>query len=186
MHTDHYVTQHGLLSRGYPGAPCHPGLHQERQPVAQRLTATAFKSAVDSLALVSIDLIVQCDGRYLVGRRNNQPASGSWFVPGGRILKNEPIPDALHRTILEELGLQRPRGAVALRGIFEHFYSVDFTGDVGASTHYIVLAHDVVLSRIPESLPCAQHTQYQWLSRSDILAHQDVHRYTKSYFVENP
>jgi colanic acid biosynthesis protein WcaH len=44
---------------------------------------------------VSVDLVLVRDGReVLLGLRTNRPAQGSWFVPGGRILKNEKRADA--------------------------------------------------------------------------------------------
>ncbi|MCH5770603.1 GDP-mannose mannosyl hydrolase, partial [Salmonella enterica] len=49
-----------------------------------------FRRAVEMLPLVSIDLLLRdAEGRYLTGLRSNPPAQGAWFVPGGRIRKNE-------------------------------------------------------------------------------------------------
>jgi colanic acid biosynthesis protein WcaH len=40
-----------------------------------------------------------------MGWRGNDPARGTWFVPGGRIRKNEKIADAFERIIRTETGL---------------------------------------------------------------------------------
>lgn len=54
-----------------------------------------FLQTVDATPLVAIDLIVpNQNGGYLLGHRVNKPAQGFWFVPGGRIRKNERLDDA--------------------------------------------------------------------------------------------
>ena len=60
--------------------------------------------------LISIDLLVQNEhGEYLLGLRNNRPAQGYWFVPGGRVLKNETLDGAFKRLTFEELGIELKR-----------------------------------------------------------------------------
>ena len=44
-----------------------------------------FRTVVDAMPLGSIDLIVGgADGKILLGQRNNRPAMGFRFVPGGK------------------------------------------------------------------------------------------------------
>ena len=65
-----------------------------------------FVELVRDLPLISVDLVLVRDGReVLLGLRTNRPAQGSWFVPGGRILKNERRADALTRVAARELGI---------------------------------------------------------------------------------
>ena len=58
--------------------------------------------------------------RYLTGLRSNPPAQGAWFVPGGRIRKNEPLALALDRIAREELGLHAMAAAWTPCGVHEH------------------------------------------------------------------
>jgi len=44
---------------------------------------------VDNISVVSIGLIVRVATGVLLGLRENEPAKGEWFVPGGAVLKNE-------------------------------------------------------------------------------------------------
>lgn len=49
-----------------------------------------FKTIVDNTPLISIDLIIyNAKSEVLLGKRNNPPAKAHYFVPGGRIYKNE-------------------------------------------------------------------------------------------------
>lgn len=52
------------------------------------LPLDTFKTVIESTPLVSIDLIVlNSEGKILLGKRLKHPAQGYWFVPRGRILK---------------------------------------------------------------------------------------------------
>ncbi len=67
-----------------------------RASKARPLARDAFLAVVRDAPLVSIDLVLPDDvGRLLMGLRTNEPARGSWFVPGGRILKDEPLDEAI-------------------------------------------------------------------------------------------
>ena len=62
------------------------------------LDKDTFLAVVDRAPLVAVDLVFIRNSReILLGLRNNRPAQGFWFVPGGRIFKNEKIGAALIR-----------------------------------------------------------------------------------------
>ena len=56
-----------------------------------------WQAIVENIPLVSVDLVVEHDGGVLLGKRENEPAKGEWFVPGGTVLKNETRTEAVHR-----------------------------------------------------------------------------------------
>ena len=150
------------------------------EPAGGLLSPADFRRAVEMLPLVSIDLLPHDgQGRYLTGLRSNPPAQGAWFVPGGRIRKNEPLALALDRIAREELGLHAMAAAWTPCGVHEHFYSTNFAGEINRSTHYIVLAYEAERALDPASLPHAQHRGYRWLSPAAIVADPDVHPYTR-------
>ena len=65
-----------------------------------------FLKIIESTPLVSIDLIIENQrGDILLGKRTNRPAQNYWFVPGGRIRKNETIAEAIARISSTELGI---------------------------------------------------------------------------------
>ncbi len=137
--------------------------------------------------LISIDLIARLtDGRALVGRRIHEPAKGIFFVPGGRISKNETIAAAFQRIARDELGIQVRLEQARFLGAFEHFYSTNRFEQGHYGTHYVVLAYELHLAERPAHLPMEQHGEYAWLTPAEILAHEDVHENTKAYFRKNP
>jgi len=70
-----------------------------------------------------------------MGRRINEPAKDNWFVPGGRIFKNEDLKDAFRRICQEELGIELAITKAQLFGAFTHNKEVNVFGKPGISTH---------------------------------------------------
>ncbi|VVD32664.1 GDP-mannose mannosyl hydrolase [Paraburkholderia dioscoreae] len=145
-----------------------------------------FLNVVDATPLVAIDLVIENDeGSYLLGRRVNRPAQGFWFVPGGRIRKNEHLDDAFRRIAREELGLTDLKRADAdLLGIYEHLYEDNFSGRSGISTHYVVLGYKLRGAIELERLPDLQHAAYRWATKEEITADAEVHLNTQAYFSD--
>ncbi len=143
----------------------------------------AFAQVVHHAPLVSIDLIIQDpQGMILTGLRVNEPARGTYFVPGGVIRKNETIRVAFERIVRAELGLIRSVDEASFMGVFEHFYETNRFGEPGYGTHYVVLAHRLELRARPTIELDAQHSTVRWMTPADILAAADVHPNTKAYF----
>ena len=97
-----------------------------------------WQAIVENVPLVSVDLVVEHDGGVLLGKRENEPAKGEWFVPGGTVLKNETRTEAVHRVAEEELGK-----SVIIEeciGTYEHFYDTSEIEDVD-SKHYVATAY---------------------------------------------
>ena len=154
--------------------------------MTQRLDAELFKSVVANTPLISVDLIVRNpQGQILLGQRVNRPAQGYWFVPGGRVRKDERLADAFTRLVHEELGLTAYSMQNALfLGPFEHFYADNFSGD-DFSTHYVVLGYQLDIDALQAQLPHEQHHSYRWFSVDELLNSSDVHLHTKQYFQNN-
>lgn len=146
------------------------------------LPLSHFKELIENAPLVSIDLIVRNAENILLGKRVNRPAQGFWFVPGGRIYKNESLADAFSRIVLKELGINHTLGQAVFKGVYEHFYSDSFVSEA-ISTHYVVMAYEIDLSIKLESLPLGEHLQYEYFDLVRLLNRNDVHIYTKNYFL---
>jgi colanic acid biosynthesis protein WcaH len=130
-----------------------------------------FIELIRALPLVSVDLVLVRDGReVLLGLRTNRPAQGSWFVPGGRILKNEKRADASPGW---------PRGAGHRRHPracrpFSAPLSISTTTALPATsacTHYVVLGHRIDVPAGFEIPGCDdQHEALRWWPIEDAWA----------------
>jgi len=149
---------------------------------AARLPHADWLQVVRNAPLVSIDLILlDPEGRVLLGLRENEPARGTWFVPGGAIRKSETLDAAFARIARDELGLDLQRRDAGLLGVYEHHYATNFAGEPGVTTHYVVLAHRLSLQG--ERRPAdAQHRELRWFTVRELLARSDVHTNVKAYF----
>jgi ADP-ribose pyrophosphatase len=144
---------------------------------------SAFANIVRLTPLVSIDLILRDpDGAALVGLRTNEPAKGAWFVPGGRIGKDETLDEAFTRLMQVETGLTGARQAAKFLGVYEHFYDTNRLLIPGFGTHYVVLGYEVTLPARPAIQTDDQHSAIRWMSPTEILSDPDVHENTKAYF----
>jgi len=146
------------------------------------LSQEDFTQVIDNTPLVSIDLVVlNSRGEALLGERKNRPAKGFWFVPGGRIFKNESIENAFKRLTAEELGIELDINAAELLGPFNHFYDDCVFGE-SPSTHYVAIAYKLIVDLDIAGLPDQQHGAYRWMPVADLLALDEVHLHTKWYF----
>ena len=146
-----------------------------------KLDDKLFLQVIDATPLVSIDLIIHNEaGQVLLGRRSNRPAQGYWFVPGGRITKNEKIDAALKRISEVEIGvsLERP----VLLGVYDHIYEDNYAGTAGINTHYVVIAYRGQFPTGAVVTPDPQHSALKWWDTEAILNSPEAHQNTKAYF----
>ena len=155
------------------------------------LNKKKFISLIQNAPLISIDFCIVFEGKILLGKRKNPPAQNFFFVPGGRIQKNETIKSAQKRLLAEEIGLKNislVKKYIKFIGIFEHFYEDNFLGQNDFNTHYIAHAYKVEINDL-EQINYAQfeeqHHIYKWISiKDDFLEKQNkikIHKYTQNY-----
>lgn len=155
------------------------------------LPRETFLSVVEHSPLLALDFIVEHPvdkGKYLIGRRTNPPANGFYFVPGGRVRKNETLGAAIARISGAELGVELGRDDVAFTGIYEHIYPESPLPEGKLGTHYCVCglfvrkALDVSLIERTLGASSGQHSDYLWLTVEEMAARDEVHENAKAYF----
>jgi len=130
-----------------------------------------WRVIVENAPIVSVDLLVECPAGIVLGKRTNEPASGEWFVPGGRLHKGERLHDAVHRIGSAELGVD-----VEIQdqlGTFEHFYE---TSEAGYEKHYVAHGFHV---RTADTVfdPDTQHSAVAVFEELP----SELHDYVKAY-----
>lgn len=144
-----------------------------------------FLRVIEATPFVSIDLVIRNElQQVLLGYRRNRPAQHRWFVPGGRIRKNERTQDALQRIAQTELGI--PAGQGKLLGVFDHIYDDNYYGVPDLGTHYVVFAYQFDINSGTKLNQDDQHARLRWWSVEELLASEEVHDNTKLYFREVP
>ena len=141
-----------------------------------------LETVVELAPLVSIDLfIVNAKNEVLVGYRNNRPAQGYWFVPGGRILKNETFDQAFARISQNELGFAMQFAKAEPLGAYQHFYSDSRFGE-HLCTHYVALGYLIKVDNSDDfTLGDSQHADLKWIPLTALEKDPGVHAMTKAY-----
>ncbi|RXK47503.1 NUDIX domain-containing protein [Halorientalis pallida] len=137
--------------------------------------AEAWKTVISNVPLVSVDLVVETDDGVVLGKRENEPAKGEWFVPGGRVRKHEELCEAVDRVAESELGC-----SVAIErqlGVYEHFYDTSEFDDTGGK-HYVPVGYHVSLDSGAEFEPDDQHSSLQTFQPPFEI---DLHPYVEAY-----
>jgi colanic acid biosynthesis protein WcaH len=152
------------------------------------LDNNSFKQIVKDSVLIAIDLIlINEENKVLLGKRNNSPAKGFYFVPGGRVFKSENLDQALERISLQETGIRVSKNEVKLKGIYNHYYDKDnFWEDQGFSTYYIVIALEAKITRQHKLEPDSQNAEFVFQTIKEILKSNFIHQFTKDYFLAKP
>lgn len=137
-----------------------------------------WKQIVKHSPLVSVDLIVEHNGGIVLGQRENKPAQGEWFMPGGVLRKGESLDDAIDRIASEELGA--PVTVQTQLGVYEHRYASSEFPEV--SKHYVPIAYVVTLETDRSSLvPDTQHSSLKVFQPPFSGFHEYVQTYIDDY-----
>ncbi len=86
-----------------------------------------YKKFVEQMPIVCIDaVIMNHKNQYLLVKRKNEPLLGEYWVPGGRLLKNEKLHDAVQRKVQQELGIES--NIIMPIGVYEDFFDKNTMG----------------------------------------------------------
>ena len=62
-----------------------------------------------TMPIVCVDCIVYVDNKILMIKRTQEPMSGAWWFPGGRLMRNESLKSAAARVVKGETGINISR-----------------------------------------------------------------------------
>ena len=88
--------------------------------------------------------IIDEQGRVLLTRRCIEPFCGQWVMPGGKIDHGEPLLEALHREVREEVGID-----VHIAGLLDVYEHIALGEN---NDHYVILyyrAHPLTVDLLP-------------------------------------
>ena len=110
-------------------------------------------------------LVTNKNGKVLLLKAAKGFHDAHWDLPGGRIEDNQTPEDALRREIEEEIGVSEVMNIVFHSGCISNFeMTFNDLGTVGL----VLMAYEVVL---PEDITIRlsdEHTDYQWVDRSNL------------------
>lgn len=104
--------------------------------------------------------IIDDHERVLLTRRCVEPFCGQWVMPGGKVDHGEPLLEALHREVHEEVGLE-----VQIEGLLDVYEHVALGGN---NDHYVILyyrAHPLTCELIPNN---QEVTEADWVPANQL------------------
>ena len=144
-----------------------------------------WKTIVDNMPIPAKDLLIYNeDNGLLMGKRRNKPAQNFYFVPGGRVFKNESKEDAINRISKEEIEFSIELKDFLSFGTYDHFYEDSIWNDSSVSTHYIVEAIFIKTQSSERFFNLdSQHSDLKWINESNVDK-ENVHKYSKKYLFD--
>lgn len=121
-----------------------------------------------------VDVVIVNDGAVLLGLRTNKPAEGTYWFPGGRVLKGETLLEAASRKVQEETGLTVK--IVRQLGTEETIFP---DGPFDGSTHTINVVF-LATCKNPTSLKAnSQNSDLKWFTKLPKNSPSYVKKFTK-------
>ncbi|MCF7800318.1 NUDIX domain-containing protein [Candidatus Babeliales bacterium] len=138
-----------------------------------------YEKILKKIPISCIDLIiVNPKKEFLIIKRKNNPAKNKWWIPGGRILKNEIFKDAALRISKKETGLNC--NFIKIMGVVEtRFKESAFNNKNGTHTINIIALmessdKDVKLDE--------QSLEYKWIGKIKEL--EDSYPEAKPFLIK--
>lgn len=129
------------------------------------------------MPVVTVDILLCKNNRYLLGLRKNKPAKNQYFTPGGRLFKNESLAFASRRIAKDELNIEISQDDLIFVGIYQHLFEDSIY--YGINSHCLNLAYKIEITGNlkPQS---SQHSQLKWFKSKEVTESKKVHQYTKT------
>ena len=123
-----------------------------------------YKSILSSLPILCVDLLISNNGKFLLLKRNTEPAKGEYWFPGGRLLKLESIKEACLRKAEEEVNLECD---------FENIISVEETifrknSSMSSDIHTVNIVCKLTTNNIKKIKLDNLHSNFLWASFQDL------------------
>jgi len=121
-----------------------------------------YKIITDLAPIVSNDILLEHEGKYLLLKRTIKPAEGLWWTPGTRTYKNETVLEAVQRVMREEVGLKKVKIKKFL-GVMQMFCEPGKFGQ--KDIHYISFMFHVVPAGNLKVRLDHQHSNYKFFAK---------------------
>lgn len=127
------------------------------------ITEEEYKRILSIIPISCVDLLIETDkdfSSYLLLKRNNSPAKGEWWTPGGRILIGESFHQAVIRKLKEECGISfLDVKSIKQIQTFELF--------LDNNSHTITTFFHIIVNPSVKIILDNQSTEYSWTNIED-------------------
>ena len=140
--------------------------------MAKWIPTELYKQILTTIPYVCVDLVIVHNKQYLMVLRKQEPLSGEWYLPGGRLKKGELLPAAALRIAHGEVGL--PCKYIDDLGYYMGLYDKSpFDIPIHTVSFVVLLEADRKKVKLDKN-----HSMYAW--GSDISS-KDIHSSVNSF-----
>ena len=147
------------------------------------LKSQEYLNVIKLTTLTSVDLIIECNNKILLGYRKNNPAKNFCFTPGCRTYKMETQKEALTRLAKTELNFDINPNDCKLLGIYDHIYKNNFY-DENFGTHYVNACYYLKINSEIIFKTDDQHDNFKWFSLKEIEESKNIHNFVKLFIPD--
>lgn len=136
------------------------------------IPAAEYVRILEVMPILCVDLLIVDDRRCLVLKRDNEPAKGQYWFPGGRVRKLESIETAAARIAKAETNLDCTyvRTVCVTETIFPKTDTMD------ADVHTVNVCCELSPSQVSSLQLDGYHTDYQWIGEQCPEFHDAVNQ----------
>jgi ADP-ribose pyrophosphatase YjhB (NUDIX family) len=134
-----------------------------------------YNLIIENVPILCVDGFIISDNKILLLKRNNYPAFGEWWVPGGRVLKNEELDNAILRKMKDETNLNVK--IISKFDIYETIFD---------NKHTVNVCYLLSTDSIDVHINC-EHSEYFWFQFENLpeLDHRISNVIKKLNYYEN-
>ena len=124
-----------------------------------------YQEIYENVPIACVDILITNNDKFLLAKRTCKPAQFEWWLPGGRIWKNERLADAASRKVKEEFGLEYPASDFNFLSCKETIFP---DSNYGGPIHTVNIVYKIDLKEDPKiNLDTASHSAYTWFEKID-------------------
>ncbi len=116
---------------------------------------------MENVPIICVDLLVKYNDTYLLMLRKNNPIKGKYWMPGGRVYKNESLGKAVKRKCLEECGVKVKNYKKV--GVIEYIKEEAPFNNIKSGIHVVSIVYEILIDS-KNILMDSQHDDYKWVS----------------------
>ena len=134
-----------------------------------------YQKIVNVIPVCCVDLVIKKNNQFLLVKRLEDPARNKWWFPGGRVLFNESLKNAVKRKLREELNIRKLK-EIKFLGVGETRFK---RGRFGRPVYTINMVFLVKLNKNSalDIRPDKTIAGYQWFKN----APKGLHPYLKKF-----
>ncbi len=145
-----------------------------------KISRDLYKKILENAPMCAVDFVLVYNNKVLLAYRTNEPAKDQWWLPGGRLYKNERLEDAIRRKAYEEVGIKVDIEKKI--GCYEVMFKESPFKNIKSGLHYIAICYLVKpLNDNVEIKLDSQHLKHKWIDKIE----RTLHPYVKTVLKDS-